>query len=231
MARKAELNNELNKNSGQREKMPIWNNVKRVNKQNQFVPSAILTRTGKILVNTARASGTKKFSTARQSFNRQAVPTSTAMKVLTNKQYQLAELNNELNKNSGQREKRANLEQCEKILLREKGKLLLSPQHVVIGDHKDTTGTMSPNTMVDPVLEIDYPHRALKNKGIVDSGCSRHMTGNKAYLAEFQDFNGGPVAFGGSKGYITGKGDSFLGNAKSRPLWLLLLQRQNMLLL
>ncbi|GJR29317.1 hypothetical protein Tco_1105549 [Tanacetum coccineum] len=46
----------------------------------------------------------------------------------------------------------------------------------------------------------DYPHRALKNKGIVDSGCSRHMTGNKAYLAEFQDFNGGPVAFGGSKG-------------------------------
>ncbi|GKE86146.1 putative ribonuclease H-like domain-containing protein, partial [Tanacetum coccineum] len=25
----------------------------------------------------------------------------------------------------------------------------------------------------------DYPHRALKNKGIVDSGCSRHMTGNK----------------------------------------------------
>ncbi|GJS92552.1 hypothetical protein Tco_0799520 [Tanacetum coccineum] len=38
-----------------------------------------------------------------------------------------------------------------------------------------------------------YPHRALKNKGIVDSGCSRHMTGNKAYLAEFQDFNGGPL--------------------------------------
>ncbi|GKE35714.1 ribonuclease H-like domain-containing protein, partial [Tanacetum coccineum] len=51
----------------------------------------------------------------------------------------------------------------------------------------------------------DYPHRALQNKGIVDSGCSRHMTGNKAYLAEYQDFNGGPVAFGGSKGYITGK--------------------------
>ncbi|GKF42437.1 hypothetical protein Tco_0125779 [Tanacetum coccineum] len=76
--------------------------------------------------------------------------------------------------------------------------------------------------MVDPILEIDYPHRALKNKGIVDSGSSRHMTGNKAYLDEFQDFNGGPVAFGG---------DSFLGNAKSGPLWLLLLQRQNMLLL
>ncbi|GKF48304.1 hypothetical protein Tco_0141555, partial [Tanacetum coccineum] len=43
----------------------------------------------------------------------------------------------------------------------------------------------------------DYPHRALQNKGIVDSGCSKHMTGNKAYLDEYQDFNGGPVAFGG----------------------------------
>ncbi|GJZ22918.1 hypothetical protein Tco_0559957 [Tanacetum coccineum] len=57
----------------------------------------------------------------------------------------------------------------------------------------------------------DYPHRALKHKGIVDSGCSRHMTGNKAYLAEYQDFNGGPVAFGGSKGYITGKGKIKIG--------------------
>ncbi|GJX83368.1 hypothetical protein Tco_0332849 [Tanacetum coccineum] len=83
MARKAELNNGWNKKSSQREKRPIWNNVQRVNKQNQFVPSAVLTRTGKIPVNTARTSGTKNISTARQSFNRQAVLTSTAMKVNT----------------------------------------------------------------------------------------------------------------------------------------------------
>ncbi|GJR26649.1 putative ribonuclease H-like domain-containing protein [Tanacetum coccineum] len=37
------------------------------------------------------------------------------------------------------------------------------------------------------------------------------MTGNKAYLAEYQDFNGGPVTFGGSKGYITGKGKIKIG--------------------
>ncbi|GJU53196.1 hypothetical protein Tco_1226910 [Tanacetum coccineum] len=40
-------------------------------------------------------------------------------------------------------------------------------------------------------VQRDNPHRTLKNKGIIDSGCSRHMTGNKAYLADFQDFNGG----------------------------------------
>nr|GEU43516.1 ribonuclease H-like domain-containing protein [Tanacetum cinerariifolium] len=50
--------------------------------------------------------------------------------------------------------------------------------------------------------------QALKNKGIVDSGFSRHMTGNKAYLANYQDIHdGGFVAFGSSRGKITGKGD------------------------
>nr|GEZ31908.1 hypothetical protein [Tanacetum cinerariifolium] len=47
------------------------------------------------------------------------------------------------------------------------------------------------------------PHQTLKGKGIVDSRFSRQMTGNKAYLVEYQDFNGSPVAFGGSKGQIT----------------------------
>nr|GEU32263.1 hypothetical protein [Tanacetum cinerariifolium] len=51
--------------------------------------------------------------------------------------------------------------------------------------------------------EYDNPHQTFNGKGIVDSGCSRHMTGNKAYLVDYQDFNGGPVAFGGSKGQIT----------------------------
>ncbi|GJY85763.1 ribonuclease H-like domain-containing protein [Tanacetum coccineum] len=54
--------------------------------------------------------------------------------------------------------------------------------------------------------EHDDPQKALKNKEIVDSGCSRHMTENKAYLVEYQDYNGGHVAFGGSKDQITRKG-------------------------
>nr|GEX62611.1 hypothetical protein [Tanacetum cinerariifolium] len=48
--------------------------------------------------------------------------------------------------------------------------------------------------------------RALKDKEIVDSGCSRHMTGNKAHLADYQEFKGGSVAFEGSNGRITSKG-------------------------
>ncbi|GKC20398.1 hypothetical protein Tco_1022548 [Tanacetum coccineum] len=71
-----------------------------------------------------------------------------------------------------------------------------------------TNAAMKVNTIkpiVNNARPKDYPQRALQNKGIVDSGCFRYMTGNKAYLAEYQDFNGRPVAFRGSKGYITGK--------------------------
>ncbi|GJY75435.1 putative ribonuclease H-like domain-containing protein [Tanacetum coccineum] len=47
-----------------------------------------------------------------------------------------------------------------------------------------------------------------KDQGIFYSGCSRHMTGNKFYLSDYQDIDGGFVAFGGSSkgGKITGKG-------------------------
>ncbi|GKA22265.1 hypothetical protein Tco_0708227 [Tanacetum coccineum] len=148
LAKQVELNKQnMSKGNGTGERKPTWNNVQRVNKQNQFVPLAVQTRTGINPVNTAKASGTNNLSTARQNVNKQTVLTSTALKVNTVKP-------------------------------------------IVNG--------------VTPAN--DNPHRTLKNKGIIDSGCSRHMTGNKAYLADFQDFNGGPVAFGGSKGYITGKG-------------------------
>ncbi|GKC12797.1 hypothetical protein Tco_1009579, partial [Tanacetum coccineum] len=42
---------------------------------------------------------------------------------------------------------------------------------------------------------------------VVDSGCSSHMTGNKAYLLDYEDYNGGFVAFGSDPkgGKITGK--------------------------
>nr|GFA51601.1 hypothetical protein [Tanacetum cinerariifolium] len=51
------------------------------------------------------------------------------------------------------------------------------------------------------------PQHALKDKGVIDSGCSRHMTGNMPCLSEFEELNGGYVAFGGNPkgGKISGK--------------------------
>ncbi|GJX23764.1 retrovirus-related pol polyprotein from transposon TNT 1-94 [Tanacetum coccineum] len=175
MARKADLNNG-------------WNNVQRVNKQNQFVPSAVLTRTGKIPVNTARASSTKNFSTARQSFNRQTVLTNTAMKVNTVKP----------------------------IVNR------VRPANVFHKTHSPSSRPFKKTTVLRTKFSNQKLNTAKVNavstvggkretavKPSADSSPNRlgaHDWGNKAYLAEFQDFNGGPVAFGGSKGYITGKG-------------------------
>nr|GEV41000.1 hypothetical protein [Tanacetum cinerariifolium] len=52
------------------------------------------------------------------------------------------------------------------------------------------------------------PQQALKDKGVIDSGCSRHMTGNMSYLSDFEELNGGYVAFGGNPkgGKISRKG-------------------------
>nr|GEY73210.1 putative ribonuclease H-like domain-containing protein [Tanacetum cinerariifolium] len=52
------------------------------------------------------------------------------------------------------------------------------------------------------------PQQALKDKGVIDNGCSRHMTGNISYLSNFEVLDGGYVAFGGNPkgGKITGKG-------------------------
>ncbi|GJS24472.1 putative ribonuclease H-like domain-containing protein [Tanacetum coccineum] len=81
--------------------------------------------------------------------------------------------------------------------------------HICIGD---------PRTMVDlnnlqgfPLIDpqgrpkSDNPHTN-KDIGIVDSGCSRSMTGNKEKLADFVKIKGGTVTFGGGDGQITGKG-------------------------
>ncbi|GJW95660.1 ribonuclease H-like domain-containing protein [Tanacetum coccineum] len=52
------------------------------------------------------------------------------------------------------------------------------------------------------------PQLELQEKGVIDSGCSRHMTGNKSYLSDYEEIDGGFVAFGGDPkgGKITGKG-------------------------
>ncbi|GJQ90350.1 hypothetical protein Tco_0001489 [Tanacetum coccineum] len=52
------------------------------------------------------------------------------------------------------------------------------------------------------------PQQDLKDKGVIDSECSRHMTGNRSYLTDYEEINGGFVAFGGNSkgGKITGKG-------------------------
>ncbi|GKB49669.1 putative ribonuclease H-like domain-containing protein, partial [Tanacetum coccineum] len=42
------------------------------------------------------------------------------------------------------------------------------------------------------------PQQDLEEKGVIDSGCSRNMTGNMSYLIDFEEIDGGYAAFGGN---------------------------------
>nr|GEU38966.1 hypothetical protein [Tanacetum cinerariifolium] len=63
------------------------------------------------------------------------------------------------------------------------------------------------------IYTMEHPQKALKDKGIVDGGCSRHMTSTKAYLSDYQEFDGGFVAFDEGKGKVTGKENQANQNA------------------
>ncbi|GJX63996.1 putative ribonuclease H-like domain-containing protein [Tanacetum coccineum] len=64
------------------------------------------------------------------------------------------------------------------------------------------------------VLDHGNPQMDLQDQGVIDSGCSRHMTGNMSYLTDYEEIDGGYVAFGGNPkgGKITGKGTIKTGN-------------------
>ncbi|GKG37724.1 hypothetical protein Tco_0456947, partial [Tanacetum coccineum] len=52
----------------------------------------------------------------------------------------------------------------------------------------------------------DHPLKHMEHRGIFDSGCSGHMTGNRSHLEDYQELSKvGSVTFGGSKGSISGK--------------------------
>nr|GEZ17758.1 ribonuclease H-like domain-containing protein [Tanacetum cinerariifolium] len=64
--------------------------------------------------------------------------------------------------------------------------------------------------MVKPVwnnAQRGNPQMNLQDQRVIDSSCSRHITGNMSYLTDYEYINGGYVAFGGNpKGEkITGK--------------------------
>ncbi|GKD18097.1 putative ribonuclease H-like domain-containing protein, partial [Tanacetum coccineum] len=68
--------------------------------------------------------------------------------------------------------------------------------------------TTRPNSVVVNAIRVNQGKPQQDDTGFVDSGCSRHMTGNIAYLSDFKEFNRGYVAFRGGAhgGRISSKG-------------------------
>ncbi|GJY19718.1 hypothetical protein Tco_0391209 [Tanacetum coccineum] len=51
--------------------------------------------------------------------------------------------------------------------------------------------TARPNSAVVNAVRANQGHPQKEDQGYVDSGCSRHMTGNMSYLSDFKEFDGG----------------------------------------
>ncbi|GJS29028.1 hypothetical protein Tco_0489648, partial [Tanacetum coccineum] len=215
MAKKSVLKN-MGKNTGQREIRPVWNNVQRINHQNKFVPSAVLTRSGKVQVSTAKKSSLrattststfrpvntathtnrvnvsklrtnafhKSHSPIRRSFYK---PTTPNTRIL-NEKVNTARVNGV--NTTGQTAVSA-VKGNRVTALKASAGCVWRPKMTHLNNvSKDNSGSW--------VSKKGNPQQALKNKGIFDSGCSRHMTGIKDFLIDYQDIDEGFVAFGGS---------------------------------
>nr|GEZ40206.1 ribonuclease H-like domain-containing protein [Tanacetum cinerariifolium] len=82
-----------------------------------------------------------------------------------------------------------------------------SPLRRYFPRHPSSKPSTSPPRVTAVKSSAGNPQQALKDKVVIDSGCSRHMTGNMSYLFDLEELNEGYVAFGGNPkgGKITGK--------------------------
>ncbi|GJX66045.1 ribonuclease H-like domain-containing protein [Tanacetum coccineum] len=203
MVGKSVLNNK-GRVTGQREVRPVWNNAQRVNHQNKlthphpkrnFVPTAVLTKSGNVPVNTAKQSSPRAAvsnSTARYVNTAASRPTVNGAKPSSNVFHKS---HSSVKRTFYQRTAPKNSDFKEKVNTAKVNNVTTAGTKAVVSavqGHEENAGN---------------PQYALQDQGIFDSGCSRHMTGNKSYLTDYQDIDGGFVAFAGSPkgGKITRK--------------------------
>ncbi|GJY60824.1 ribonuclease H-like domain-containing protein, partial [Tanacetum coccineum] len=81
---------------------------------------------------------------------------------------------------------------------------------------KAVVNAARPKAVVNAVkgnqINIGNPQMDLQDQGVIDSGCSRYMTGNMSYLTNYEEIDGGYVAFEGNPkgGKITDRVICFL---------------------
>ncbi|GJS73653.1 putative ribonuclease H-like domain-containing protein [Tanacetum coccineum] len=219
---------------------PVWNNARRVNHQNSqrithphpkrnFVPRAVLMKSGFKTLNTARQSSSRaavSVNTARPintAYTRPTVnsarPASNVFnrahshvrrpfnKYTTNKNSNFNEKVNTVRENVttvGPKAVVSDNKGNEANVVKASACWVWRPKHKVL-DHVSRNNGAS---MSFKRFDYGNPQLELQEKGVIDSGCSRHMTGNKSYLSDYEEIDGGFVSFGGNSngGKITGKG-------------------------
>ncbi|GJX37493.1 putative ribonuclease H-like domain-containing protein [Tanacetum coccineum] len=215
---------------------PVWNNARRVNHQNSqrmthphpkrnFVPRAVLMKSGLKTLNTARQNSSRaavSVNTARPINTAYPKPTVNCARPASNvfnrahshvrRPFNMFTSNKNSNFNEKVNTVKGNVTTVRpKAVVSDEANAVKAsacwvwrPKQKVL-DHVSRHNGASMN-----FKRFDYgnPQLELQEKGVIDSGCSRHMTGNKSYLSDYEEIDGGFVAFGGDPkgGKITGKG-------------------------
>ncbi|GJR86496.1 integrase, catalytic region, zinc finger, CCHC-type containing protein [Tanacetum coccineum] len=194
----------------QRMVKPVWNNAQRVNHQNfakkthpcakkNLVPRAVLMKSGLVSVNTARQVNTAHSKTTVNAARPMSYLSKTAHSTVKrpihkNTTFKNSNINQRVN------------------TVRGKNVNTARPKAVVNVVKENNFNAVKASAcwvwkLKHKVLDHGNPQMDLQDQGVIDSGCSRHMTGNMSYLTDYEEIDGGYVAFGGNPkgGKITGK--------------------------
>ncbi|GJT15455.1 putative ribonuclease H-like domain-containing protein [Tanacetum coccineum] len=210
MAREDALKSKRVVHADVRQATPAWTNTNRVNKANQFTPRPVqqsnirpnlstaskTIKTGRVNVNT----GYGNVNSGSVHVNSGTQFKSGASRFNTGKQHVNLVV---VHVNAGTQVKSG------------ASRFNTGKQHINSGCvHINTARVNRPvSNKTSPKPFQDHPLKHMEHRGIFDSGCSGHMTGNRAHLEDYQELSKvGSVTFGGSKGSISGKGTIRLGN-------------------
>ncbi|GJR50813.1 ribonuclease H-like domain-containing protein [Tanacetum coccineum] len=222
MAREAEFKKQRVFNTGNRVAKPVWTNANRVNHANQFVPKPVQLNAGRAKINSVRPNintGRAKINSVRPNINtgrtnvnsvrprvstvssnvntvrsRQPVPTRTSNS-FSPKRPQVNQFNQRRHFSKSYSPVRRPIE---------KNTAQMSHSHAVKGNWGSAVKTSAgynwrptrPNSNCNggpTFIRTDHPLKNMVDRGIFDSGCSGHMTGNKDQLEDFEEFNGGSM--------------------------------------
>ncbi|GJV25377.1 ribonuclease H-like domain-containing protein [Tanacetum coccineum] len=217
MVEKPVLNNK-GRVTGQREIRPVWNNAQRVNHQNKlthphpkrnFVPTTVTTKSRQVPVN-----ATKQISPRAST----SISTTRPVNIAALKQkvndalpitYSYFKAHSPVRRAFNQKSTAKTNNFNEKVnTARVNNVTTARPKAVVSaaeGNRENAINSLA-SWIWRPIGNCN-PQYTLQDQGIFDSGCSRHMTGNKSFLTDYQEIDGGFVAFRGSPkgGKITRK--------------------------
>ncbi|GJT05881.1 putative ribonuclease H-like domain-containing protein [Tanacetum coccineum] len=195
----------------------VWNNDQRVNHQNfakkthscaekNMVPRAVLIKSGLISINTARQVNAAHTKTTVNGVR--------PMSYLFKKEHSTVKRpihKNTLFKNSNFNQRVNTVKDKNVNIVRPKAIVNAVKGNNFNAVKASTCWVWKPKTKV---LDHGNPQMDLQDHGVIDSGCSRNMIGNMSYLIDYEEIDGGYVAFGGNPkgGKITRKGTIKNGN-------------------